>query len=116
MDSIEHGDGFTEALLDQAVKQGAYWCPTVMVGAYVAPGRGGNWQPMVDLEKKAFGLGVKKGVKIRGRCSSGIPQPLSLISTSISPDFSSVVIVMQPSPRQVVSIACMALTSKFKKT
>ena len=38
VDSIEHGDGFTEALLDQAVKQGVYWCPTVMVGAYVAPG------------------------------------------------------------------------------
>ena len=74
VDSIEHGDGFTEALLDQAVKQGAYWCPTVMVGAYVAPGRGGNWEPMVDLEKKAFGLGVKKGVKIvMGTDAGGFP-------------------------------------------
>jgi imidazolonepropionase-like amidohydrolase len=74
VDSIEHGDGFTEALLDQAVKQGAYWCPTVMVGAYVAPGRGGNWGPMVELEKKAFGLGVKKGVKIvLGTDAGGFP-------------------------------------------
>ena len=74
VDSIEHGDGFTEALLDQAVKQGAYWCPTVMVGAYVAPGRGGNWEPMVALEKKAFGLGVKKGVKIvMGTDAGGFP-------------------------------------------
>ncbi|HXP70149.1 MAG TPA: amidohydrolase family protein, partial [Candidatus Dormibacteraeota bacterium] len=74
VDSIEHGDGFTEALLDQAVKQGAYWCPTVMVGAYVAPGRGGNWGPMVELEKKAFGLGVKKGVKIvMGTDAGGFP-------------------------------------------
>src|SRR5882757_8603066 len=74
VDSIEHGDGFTEALLDQAVKQGAYWCPAVMVGAYVAPGRGGNWKPMVELEKKAFGLGVKKGVKIvMGTDAGGFP-------------------------------------------
>ena len=74
VDSIEHGDGFTEALLDQAVKQGAYWCPTVMVGAYVAPGRGGNWGPMVELEKKAFGLGVRKGVKIvLGTDAGGFP-------------------------------------------
>src|ERR1700722_16019498 len=74
VDSIEHGDGFTEALLEQAVKQGADWCPTVMVGAYVAPGRGGNWGPMVELEKKAFGLGVKKGVKIvMGTDAGGFP-------------------------------------------
>jgi imidazolonepropionase-like amidohydrolase len=64
VDSIEHGDGYTDELLDQTVKQGVYWCPTVMVGAYVAPGRGGNWVKMVDLERKAFGQGVKKGVKI----------------------------------------------------
>jgi imidazolonepropionase-like amidohydrolase len=64
VDSIEHGDGFTPELLDQAVKQGAYWCPTVTVGAYVAPGRGGNWKPMVDAERKAFAEGLKKHVKI----------------------------------------------------
>lgn len=64
VDSIEHGDGFTPELLDQAVKQGAYWCPTVTVGAYVAPGRGGNWKPMVDAERKAFGVGLQKHVKI----------------------------------------------------
>ena len=64
VDSIEHGDGYTEALLDQTVKQGVYWCPTVTVGVYVAPGRGGAWQPMVDAERKAFGLALKKHVKI----------------------------------------------------
>jgi imidazolonepropionase-like amidohydrolase len=64
VDSIEHGDGFTPELLDQAVKQGAYWCPTVTVGAYVAPGRGGNWKPMVDAERKAFAEGLQKHVKI----------------------------------------------------
>ena len=74
VDSIEHGDGYTDELLDQTVKQGVYWCPTVMVGDYVAPGRGGNWVKMVDLERKAFGQGVKKGVKIvLGTDAGGFP-------------------------------------------
>jgi imidazolonepropionase-like amidohydrolase len=74
VDSIEHGDGFTDALLDQAIKQGAYWCPTVTVGAYVAPGRGGSWQPMVEAEKKAFQSGLRKGVKIvLGTDAGGFP-------------------------------------------
>ena len=74
VDSIEHGDGYTDELLDLTVKQGVYWCPTVMVGAYVAPGRGGNWVKMVDLERKAFGQGVKKGVKIvLGTDAGGFP-------------------------------------------
>ena len=54
VDTIEHGDGFTDALLDEAARKGVYWVPTIMVGAYVAPGRGGNWVKMVDLEKTAF--------------------------------------------------------------
>jgi imidazolonepropionase-like amidohydrolase len=74
VDSIEHGDGYTDELLDLTVKQGVYWCPTVMVGAYVAPGRGGNWVKMVDLEHKAFTQGVKKGVKIvMGTDAGGFP-------------------------------------------
>jgi imidazolonepropionase-like amidohydrolase len=74
VDSIEHGDGYTDELLDLTVKQGVYWCPTVMVGAYVAPGRGGNWVKMVDVERKAFGQGVKKGVKIvLGTDAGGFP-------------------------------------------
>jgi imidazolonepropionase-like amidohydrolase len=74
VDSIEHGDGYTDELLEQTAKQGVYWCPTVMVGAYVAPGRAGNWIKMVDLERKAFGQGVKKGVKIvLGTDAGGFP-------------------------------------------
>jgi imidazolonepropionase-like amidohydrolase len=74
VDSIEHGDGFTDELLDKAAKQGVYWCPTIMVGAYVAPGRGGNWTPMVEAERKAFGKGLRKGVKIvLGTDLGGIP-------------------------------------------
>ena len=64
VDTIEHGDGLTEPLMDEMVKRGIYWVPTIVVGAYVAPGRAGNWTKMVDTEKAAFQLALKKGVKI----------------------------------------------------
>lgn len=64
VDTIEHGDGFTDALLDEAAHKGVYWVPTITVGAYVAPGRGGNWIKMVDLEKAAFQKALKKNIKI----------------------------------------------------
>jgi imidazolonepropionase-like amidohydrolase len=64
VDTIEHGDGLTEPLIDEMVRKGTFWVPTIMVGAYVAPGRGGNWPRMVDTEKTAFQLALKKGVKI----------------------------------------------------
>jgi imidazolonepropionase-like amidohydrolase len=63
-DSIEHGDGLTEPLMDEMVRKGVYWVPTIAVGAYVAPGRAGNWTKMVETEKAAFQLALKKGVKI----------------------------------------------------
>ena len=64
VDTIEHGDGLTDALIDEMVKKSVYWVPTITVGAYVAPGRGGNWTKMVDTEKLAFQKALKKGVKI----------------------------------------------------
>jgi imidazolonepropionase-like amidohydrolase len=64
VDTIEHGDGLTDALIDEIAKKGVYWVPTIMVGAYVAPGRGGNWIKMVDVEKVAFQKALKKGAKI----------------------------------------------------
>jgi imidazolonepropionase-like amidohydrolase len=64
VDTIEHGDGFTDAELDEVARRGVYWVPTITVGAYVAPGRGGNWVKMVDLEKIAFQKALKKNVKI----------------------------------------------------
>jgi imidazolonepropionase-like amidohydrolase len=64
VDTIEHGDGLTDALIDEVVKKGVYWVPTIAVGAYVAPGRGGNWTKMVDTEKVAFQKALKKGVKV----------------------------------------------------
>src|SRR5215210_6343535 len=60
VDSIEHGYGLDEELMDRMVRQGTYWCPTIYVGAYVAEGRAaaGNpiWLTMRDLEAKAFGV------------------------------------------------------------
>src|SRR5437867_5976375 len=64
VDSIEHGDGFTGELLDLAKQRGVFWVPTVAVGAYVAPGRGGVWLRLVEAERAAFGAALKKGAKI----------------------------------------------------
>jgi imidazolonepropionase-like amidohydrolase len=64
VDTIEHGDGLTEPQMEEMARRGIYWVPTIMVGAYVANGRQGNWPKMVDTEKAAFQLALKKGVKI----------------------------------------------------
>jgi imidazolonepropionase-like amidohydrolase len=67
-DTIEHGDGLDDELLDLMVRRGVYWCPTIFVGAYVAEGRAAAgapiWKTMVDLERQAFGKALRKGVKI----------------------------------------------------
>ncbi|MBV9887251.1 MAG: amidohydrolase family protein [Acidobacteria bacterium] len=64
VDTVEHGDGLTDPEMDEMARRGIYWVPTITVGAYVAPGRGGNWTKMVDLEKAAFQQALKKNVKI----------------------------------------------------
>ncbi len=68
VDSIEHGYGLDEEMMDRMVRQGTYWCPTIYVGVYVAEGRAKAgapiWLTMRDLEAKAFGIAVRKGVKI----------------------------------------------------
>ena len=64
VDTVEHGDGLTDALINELVRKNVYWVPTITVGAYVAPGRGGNWTRMVDTEKLAFQKALKKNAKI----------------------------------------------------
>jgi imidazolonepropionase-like amidohydrolase len=68
VDSIEHGYGLDAGLMDRMVRQGTYWCPTIYVGAYVAEGRAAAgapiWLTMRDLEAKAFGVALRRGVKI----------------------------------------------------
>lgn len=67
-DTIEHGYGLDDELIDLMVRRGVYWCPTIYVGAYVAEGRAAAgapiWKTMVDLEQQAFGKALRKGVKI----------------------------------------------------
>jgi len=63
VNSIEHGDGLTDSLMDVMVRNNVYWVPTVTVGAHVVP-RGGVWPALVSLERKAFGRALRKGVKI----------------------------------------------------
>jgi imidazolonepropionase-like amidohydrolase len=68
VDTIEHGYGLDDEMLDVMVRRGVFWCPTIYVGAYVAEGRAKAgapiWLQMVDLEKQAFARGLRKGVKI----------------------------------------------------
>ncbi|MDE2506299.1 MAG: amidohydrolase family protein [Planctomycetota bacterium] len=67
-DTIEHGDGFDDETIGTLVRRGAFWCPTIYVAVYVAEGRAAEgstiWREMLDLERKAFGLALKKGAKI----------------------------------------------------
>jgi imidazolonepropionase-like amidohydrolase len=64
VDSIEHGIGLTDAEMDEMTRRGVYWVPTVTVVVSVAPGRGGNWVKMVDVEKTAFQKALQKHMKI----------------------------------------------------
>lgn len=68
VDTIEHGDGLDDEMLDLMARRGAYWCPTIFVGAYVAEGRAAAgspiWVEMVELVKNAFRKALAKGVKI----------------------------------------------------
>ena len=65
VDTIEHGHGLTEALMDEMARGGIYWVPTITVGVYVAPGgRSGNWPKMAELQRENFPKAIKKGVKI----------------------------------------------------
>lgn len=63
VNSIEHGDGLTDSLMEVMVRNNVYWVPTVTVGVHVLP-RGGVWPALVNLERRAFGRALRRGVKI----------------------------------------------------
>lgn len=74
VNSIEHGDGMTDSLMDVMVRQNVFWVPTVTVAHYVAEPRGGIWKPMVAYQRAAFARAVRKGVKIvLGTDAGGFP-------------------------------------------
>jgi imidazolonepropionase-like amidohydrolase len=68
VDTIEHGDGLDDELMDRMIQRNVYWCPTIYVGVYVAQGRADAgapiWLDMAKLVEKAFRRSVQKGVKI----------------------------------------------------
>ena len=73
VNSIEHGDGLTDSLMDVMVRTNVYWVPTVTVGVHVLP-RGGVWPALVALERRAFARALRKGVKIAmGTDAGGFP-------------------------------------------
>ena len=68
VDSIEHGFGLDEPMMDLMIQKGTYWCPTLYVGVYVAEGRAAAgapiWIQMRELAAVAFRKATAKGVKI----------------------------------------------------
>ena len=91
--TIEHGVGMTDDLLDRLVRQNAYWCPTISVEDYVASGRGGVWEQMPRLARAAVARGLKKGARIaNGSDIGGMPwtEPMAreladLVSAGMTP-------------------------------
>lgn len=64
VNSVEHGVGLTPDLMDRMVAQHVTWVPTIYVVVYDAPGRGGIWPRMVELERAAFAEALKRHVNI----------------------------------------------------
>jgi imidazolonepropionase-like amidohydrolase len=64
VDSIEHGISIDNDLLDMMLAKGTYYCPTLTVTEYVAPGRGGVWAKIPQYHKDSFQRALRKGVKI----------------------------------------------------
>jgi imidazolonepropionase-like amidohydrolase len=62
--TIEHGHGISDSLMDVMARTGVYWAPTVTVGIYVAPPRGGIWPVLVEHQRRAFARAVRRGVRI----------------------------------------------------
>jgi imidazolonepropionase-like amidohydrolase len=61
VNSIEHGCGFDDQLIDQAQRQGVYWCPTLLVFEQKKSPRP---MPMLEIEYRALNRAYKKGLKI----------------------------------------------------
>jgi len=65
VDSIEHGSGFDDSLIDQAKTQGVYWCPTLLVFEHSFEQRVSPLlEQLLEIEYKALNKAYKKGVKI----------------------------------------------------
>ena len=61
VDTIEHGTGMTDELVDLLMKKNAYWCPTLYI--YGRSGRNANSERN-QAREKVFRSAVAKGAKI----------------------------------------------------
>ena len=70
VDTIEHGDGLTDALMDEMVRKGVYWVPTLTVDRNLATVGDGDrdggefWKKTFDLQRQNFAKAMQKGLKI----------------------------------------------------
>ena len=64
VDTIEHGDGLTDMLMDEMVRKGVYWVPTLTVDRNLAPAGEGFWKKTFDLQQANFTKAIQKGVKV----------------------------------------------------
>ena len=65
VDSIEHGSGFDDSLIDQAKAQGVYWCPTLSVFEHhFEQSATPLIKQLLEIEYKALNSAYRKGLKI----------------------------------------------------
>jgi imidazolonepropionase-like amidohydrolase len=68
VNTVEHGTGITDDIAARMARQGIFWCPTLFVVEYVAPGRTAAgapiWTTLLEFHRRAFASALKAGVKI----------------------------------------------------
>jgi len=64
--SIEHGTGFDEALIDRAVEQGVYWCPTLTAfeSSLEEMGEAPFLEKLLEIEYRGLNYAHGKGMKV----------------------------------------------------
>lgn len=65
-DSIEHGTGFDEALIDRAIEQGVYWCPTLTAFEHSLEemGEAPFLEKLLEIEYRGLAYAYGKGMKV----------------------------------------------------
>jgi imidazolonepropionase-like amidohydrolase len=65
VDSIEHGSGFDDSLIEQAKTQGIYWCPTLSVFEHdFEQSASSLMKQLLEIEYKGLRSAYKKGLKV----------------------------------------------------
>jgi len=66
VDTIEHGDGLTDTQMDEMVRKGVYWVPTLTIDRSFATATRWEefWKKTFDLQQANFTKAMQKGVKI----------------------------------------------------